>query len=105
MKQDEIRAIERVFRGREVRGADYLFCSERGAKLTRNGFWRVVSEAGNGRGYRSTPIHTSSDTPAVYYLANRGCDLRLIHEYLGHKQIQNTVRYTTLSAERFRGLW
>ena len=40
-----------------------------------------------------------------YYLANKGCDLRLIQEYLGHKQIQNTVRYTTLSADRFRGLW
>jgi len=29
----------------------------------------------------------------------------LIKEYLGHKEIQNTVRYTTLNAERFKGLW
>ena len=105
MKQDELRAVERVLRGREVRGADYLFCSERGARLTRNGFWRVVSEAGKRAGL---PVKTYSHQlrhACGYYLANRGCDLRLIQEYLGHKQIQNTVRYTTLSAERFRGLW
>jgi len=40
-----------------------------------------------------------------YSLANKGCDLRLIQEYLGHKQIQNTVRYTALNAKRFEGLW
>jgi hypothetical protein len=38
-----------------------------------------------------------------YYLANKGCDLRLIQEYLGHKQIQNTVRYTALNAKSLRG--
>jgi site-specific recombinase XerD len=53
MKQDEIRAVERVLRDpREVRGTDYLFSSERGARLTRNGFWRIVSEAGKRAGYR-----------------------------------------------------
>ena len=40
-----------------------------------------------------------------YYLANKGCDLRLIQDYLGHKQIQNTVRYTALNPSRFAGLW
>jgi site-specific recombinase XerD len=40
-----------------------------------------------------------------YYLANKGCDLRLIQDYLGHKQIQNTVRYTALNPARFAGLW
>ena len=50
LKRDEIQAIERVLRGREVARGDYLFGSERGAKLTRNGFWRVVSEAGKRAG-------------------------------------------------------
>ncbi|HSC07267.1 MAG TPA: tyrosine-type recombinase/integrase [Steroidobacteraceae bacterium] len=93
MKRDEIAAIERVLRDRDVRGTDYLFCSERGAKLTRNGFWRVVSEAGKRAGL---PVNTYTHQlrhACGYYLANRGCDLRLIQEYLGHKLIQNTVRY------------
>jgi integrase len=40
-----------------------------------------------------------------YYLANKGSDLRLIQDYWGHKQIQNTVRYTALNPARFAGLW
>ena len=40
-----------------------------------------------------------------YYLANKGGDLRLIQDYLGHKYVQNTVRYTLLDAKRFGGLW
>jgi site-specific recombinase XerD len=40
-----------------------------------------------------------------YYLANRGYDTRLIQDYIGHKQIQNAVRYTATNAKRFGGLW
>jgi type 1 fimbriae regulatory protein FimB len=32
-------------------------------------------------------------------------DLRLIQDYLGHKSIKNTARYTRTSARRFEGLW
>ena len=106
MKRDEIRAIARAMRDRDVRGTDYLFSSERGARLTRNGFWRVVSEAGKRAGLPvKTYTHQLRHACGYYYLANKGCDLRLIQEYLGHKQIQNTVRYTSLNADRFRGLW
>ncbi len=38
-------------------------------------------------------------------LANDGHDTRAIQHYLGHKNIQHTVRYTELSAERFKGFW
>lgn len=37
-----------------------------------------------------------------YWLINRGYDVRLVQEYLGHVNIQHTVRYTKLSPERFR---
>lgn len=40
-----------------------------------------------------------------YYLADKGYDTRLIQDYMGHKQIQNTVRYTQTNARRFEGLW
>ena len=40
-----------------------------------------------------------------YALADQGADTRLIQDYLGHKQIQNTVRYTALNPNRFVGLW
>src|SRR5256885_9788504 len=37
-----------------------------------------------------------------FYLANAGQDTRAIQLYLGHKNIQHTVRYTELASGRFR---
>jgi site-specific recombinase XerD len=38
-------------------------------------------------------------------LANRGVDTRSLQAYLGHKNIQHTVRYTELSRQRFKDFW
>ena len=40
-----------------------------------------------------------------YALANAGHDTRALQHYLGHKNIQHTVRYTELSSDRFRDFW
>ena len=40
-----------------------------------------------------------------YALANRGADTRLIQDYLGHRSIQSTVRYTATNPARFEALW
>jgi site-specific recombinase XerD len=37
-----------------------------------------------------------------YKLANDGQDTRAVQHYLGHRNIQHTVRYTELSPERFK---
>jgi integrase len=46
-----------------------------------------TSERGHGTGFK---------------LANDGVDTRAIQDYLGHKSITNTVRYSRLSPERFK---
>ena len=40
-----------------------------------------------------------------YALANKGHDTRSLQAYLGHKNIQHTVRYTELSPDRFKDFW
>ncbi|WP_083879508.1 tyrosine-type recombinase/integrase [Geminocystis herdmanii] len=40
-----------------------------------------------------------------FYLASQGYDTRVIQAYLGHKNIQHTVRYTEISPKRFQGFW
>jgi site-specific recombinase XerD len=40
-----------------------------------------------------------------FKLANQGVDTRSRQHYLGHKNIQHTVRYSELSPERFRDFW
>ena len=40
-----------------------------------------------------------------FALANKGHDTRALQAYLGHKNIQHTVRYTELSPDRFKDFW
>jgi TolB-like protein len=40
-----------------------------------------------------------------YALANKGHDTRALQAYLGHKNIQHTVRYTELAPTRFKDFW
>src|SRR6516165_4287645 len=40
-----------------------------------------------------------------YALANAGHDTQALQAYLGHKNIQHTVRYTELSPHRFKYFW
>jgi site-specific recombinase XerD len=40
-----------------------------------------------------------------YKLAKDGVDTRALQAYLGHRNIQNTTRYTALAPDRFKGFW
>jgi len=40
-----------------------------------------------------------------YALANKGHDTRALQAYLGHRNIEHTVRYTELSPTRFKDFW
>jgi type 1 fimbriae regulatory protein FimE len=52
-------------------------------------------------------LRTAHDSDAArrhacgYKLSNEGKDTRSLQWYLGHKNIQHTVRYTELNAARF----
>lgn len=105
MKPDEVAALERVLARRELPASDYVFQSERSEKMSRSAFWRIVSKAGVRAGLPTKTYPHLLRHSCGYFLANKGCDLRLIQDYLGHKQIQNTVRYTALNPRRFAGLW
>jgi site-specific recombinase XerD len=40
-----------------------------------------------------------------YALANAGHDTRALQAWLGHNNIQHTVRYTELAPDRFKNFW
>jgi len=83
----------------------FVFTSERGAPFTTAGFARMVERAGvEARlGFK---VHPHMLRHACgYALANRGHDTRALQAYLGHKNIQHTVRYTELSPLRFKDFW
>jgi site-specific recombinase XerD len=105
MKRDEVTALVKVLARCDLPASDYVFQSERAEKMSRSAFWRIVSQAGDRAALPVKAYAHQLRHACGYYLANKGCDLRLIQDYLGHKQIQNTVRYTALNPSRFAGLW
>jgi type 1 fimbriae regulatory protein FimB/type 1 fimbriae regulatory protein FimE len=97
---DEMRALRAL-----DRQSTFVFTSERGAPFTRAGFAKMVARAGVEAGFKFG-VHPHMLRHACgYALANRGHDTRALQAYLGHKNIQHTVRYTELSPTRFRDFW
>ena len=104
---DELRAIKAYLRVRQQHRSarsPYLFLSERGP-MTRQAVNYLFREAGERAGLRFRVYPHMLRHSCGYYLANKGCDTRLIQDYLGHKNINHTVRYTRTAAVRFEGLW
>ena len=82
-----------------------VFVTERGGALSASSVRHIVKRAGELAGL-PFPVHPHMLRHACgFYLANKGVDTRTIQAYLGHKNIQHTVRYTELAPDRFNGLW
>ena len=101
---DELRALCRLQREQAPK-SPFVFTSERGTPFTTAGFARMVERAGieAGLGFKAHP-HMLRHA-CGYALANKGHETRALQAYLGHKNIQHTVRYTELSATRFKDFW
>jgi len=99
----EIRALRRL--QREYPDTPYVFVTERKGPLTTSTVRKLVARAGQ-KANITFPIHPHMLRHACgFKLANDGQDTRAVQHYLGHKNIQHTVRYTELSAARFNGFW
>ena len=65
-----------------------------------------MQRAGQAAGLTSLRVHPHMLRHSTgYKLANDGRDTRSIQSYLGHKNIQHTVRYTELAPGRFKDFW
>jgi site-specific recombinase XerD len=65
----------------------------------------MVSRAGEATAL-PFPVHPHMLRHACgFYLANKNTDTRTIQHYLGHRNIQHTVRYTELAPQRFQDFW
>jgi type 1 fimbriae regulatory protein FimB/type 1 fimbriae regulatory protein FimE len=101
---DELRALRRLQREQQPR-SPFVFTSERGAPFTTAGFARMVERAGRAAGLPFKAHPHMLRHACGFALANKGHDTRALQAYLGHKNIQHTVRYTELAPARFKNFW
>ena len=103
LRGPELRALRKL--QREYPNNPYIFITERGGPMTDSNVRKMVKRAGENAKI-GFPIHPHMlRHSAGYKLANDGQDTRAIQHYMGHKNIQHTVRYTELSPARFKDFW
>ena len=74
-----------------------LFLGRTGKKLSREQFWRVLSELGRRAGLAHVHPHLLRHTFATHLLEG-GADLRSVQEMLGHADLSTTQIYTHLDS-------
>ncbi len=99
----QLRALRKL--KRDSIPSPYIFVTERGSPFTAAGFRKLLSRISE---ISSLPfsVHPHMLRHACgYKLVNDGHDVRAIQHYLGHRNIQHTVRYTELASGSFNEFW
>ena len=86
-------------------GGDAVILNARGGRLSRQSCWKIVRTAGEraGLGGRLSP-HVLRHSCATHML-ERGADIRVVQELLGHASLSTTQVYTKVSPERLRAVY
>jgi integrase len=103
LQGDEIRALREL--RRQFPDSGFVFATERGGPFTPDAVNRLIKRIGERAGF-DFPVHCHMLRHGCgYALANAGHDTRAIQDWLGHRSIQHTVRYTELAPTRFKDFW
>jgi site-specific recombinase XerD len=99
---EELKALRRLHKIAPL-DSPYVFTTEIGGPLSLQGVWTIIKRACAESGL-AFPGHTHMLRHSTgHKLRAQGRHIRDIQEFLGHRNIQNTVRYTKGGGERFRG--
>lgn len=98
----ELRALRKL--RREHPGSRFVFLTERGAPMTRNGFYKLLEKAAAKAGLDDVHPHLLRHATG-FTLVNQGMDSLSLAAYLGHRNVNNTARYAKMNATRFDNLW
>jgi type 1 fimbriae regulatory protein FimB len=108
LSEDEVRLIKRWLKVRAENkgsGSDCLFLNERGEGLQPHAFNHLLNTIGARAGFTFKLYPHILRHSCGFHLAGRGADAFRIAAYLGHKNIQNSLRYVHASVHGFKNLW
>jgi integrase/recombinase XerD len=86
-------------------GTPALFLNARGGRLTRQGAWLIVRAAGDRAGLQGRLFPHVLRHSCATHMLDRGADIRVVQELLGHASLSTTQVYTKVSPERLRAVY
>jgi type 1 fimbriae regulatory protein FimB len=107
LRSEELRPIKAWLNERaKIEATDKtFFLSQHRKPLNRRTVWLAIRNYGELAGLPLAAHPHMLRHACGFALADQGADTRLIQDYLGHRNIQNTVKYTASNATRFEKLW
>ncbi|MBC8953839.1 tyrosine-type DNA invertase [Xenorhabdus sp. PB62.4] len=84
---------------------DWLFLSRSGQRMSRQQVYKILRQTSQKAKLSICANPHMLRHACGYALADNGVDTRLIQDYLGHRNIRHTVRYTASNAGRFETIW
>ncbi|MGB3513082.1 MAG: tyrosine-type recombinase/integrase [Microcoleaceae cyanobacterium] len=102
--RDELKALLTYQKKSCDRDSGFVWLGQGLKPLGYDGLYYLIRNLG-AKANLSFPLHPHQLRHSCgYHLINKGHDLRLVQQLLGHKSITNTVRYTQLAAGALRKL-